>query len=400
MAVRNGSLRELRFIFWETTVACNLECIHCRRLEVSKVLSRNDLSTVDAFVFIEGLARDFDPKPVLVLSGGEPLARHDLFDLTYFARKRGVPVALATNGTLVDLHLAKKIVGSGIRRVSISLDGATSETHDQFRKMPGSFEKAVTGFKHLKSLGMSMQLNATLTRHNVHELEAIYHLSLELGAESLHYFLLVPVGCGLEIKEEYQLSSGEYEEALLKTYELASERKIHIRPICAPHYFRIVAQKKSLNGTSSGRDAQSGTRYVTGQVHKSKDLEPVPAVPGTATEPVTPGTVKMLNQMTKGCLAATGICFVSHKGEVFPCGYLPVPCGNIRERNLKEIWETSLTFESLRKPDLLGGKCGVCEFRRMCSGCRARAFEEENDFLAEEPNCLYEPKEWRLNRVL
>ena len=354
--MKSLKLPQLRFIFWETTVACNLECIHCRRLEVSKILSRNDLSTLDAFVFIESLARDFDPKPVLVFSGGEPLARHDLFDLIHFARKRGVPAALATNGTLVCQFLAKKIVESGIRRVSISLDGATPATHDRFRKMPGSFENAVSGFKHLRSLGMSMQLNATLTRHNVHELESIYQLSLELGAESLHYFLLVPVGCGLEIKKEYQLTSEEYENALLKIYDLASERKIYIRPICAPHYFRVLAQKKSMLPRT--RETSSSN----------------------------------LNQMTKGCLAATGICFVSHKGEVFPCGYLPVVCGNIRERNLKEIWETSLTFQSLRVPDLLGGKCGICEFKRVCSGCRARAYEEECNFLAEEPNCLYEPR--------
>src|SRR3989338_5259650 len=365
---------DLRFIFWEVTVACNLECIHCRRLELSKIMSRNDLQTQEALQFIESLARDFNPKPVLVFSGGEPLRRPDLFELIRFAYFHEVPVALATNGTLVDSELAREIVHSGIRRVSISLDGATPSTHDQFRKMPGSFERAVSGFQHLKALGMSMQLNATLTKHNIHELEAIYRLSLELGAESLHYFLLVPVGCGLEIKKEYQLTPEEYEEALLKIYDLASERKIHIRPICAPHYFRILAQKKKGSSPLVGEDKGGG------------DNPPPPNLPPRREE----GT---LNQMTKGCLAGTGICFVSHKGEVFPCGYLPITCGNIRERNLKEIWETSLTFGSLRKPELLGGKCGVCEFKRICSGCRARAYEEENNFLAEEPNCPYEPKE-------
>ena len=345
---------ELRFIFWETTVACNLECVHCRRLEVSKTLSKSDLSTQEAVHFIESLAKDFNPKPVLVFSGGEPLARPDLFDLIRFAHWQEIPVALATNGTLIDEDLAKKIVHSGIRRVSISLDGATPETHDQFRKMPGSFEKAVAGFGYLKSFGMSMQLNATLTRHNIHELEAIYRLGLELGAESLHYFLLVPVGCGLEIKKEYQLTPEEYEEALLKIYDLALEKKIYIRPVCAPHYFRILAQKKS----------------------------PLPKTRDSAS----------LNQMTKGCLAGTSICFVSHKGEVFPCGYLPVSCGSVREQRFRDIWDQSTTFHILRTPSFLGGKCGACEFKRICSGCRARAYEENGNFLAEEPNCLYEPK--------
>ncbi|MBI4372800.1 MAG: radical SAM protein [Candidatus Omnitrophica bacterium] len=366
---------ELRLIFWEVTVACNLECVHCRRLEVSKFMSQNDLSTAEALRFIESLAEDFNPKPVLVFSGGEPLARRDIFELIRFARWNELPVALATNGTLIEEGLAKEIVHSGVRRVSISLDGATPETHDRFRNMAGSFEKAVSGFRHLKSFGMSMQLNATLTRHNIHELEAIYRLSLELGAESLHYFLLVPVGCGLEIKEEYQLTPEEYEQALLQIYEQASERKIHIRPICAPHYFRILAQKKSLYGTGS----------VAGQVSNNQKVDET-----------CPGQNRYrgqasLNQMTKGCLAGTGICFVSHKGEVFPCGYLPISSGKVQTQGLKEIWETSPIFYQLRDPGFLGGKCGVCEFKRICSGCRARAYEDKGDLLAEEPNCLYEP---------
>jgi radical SAM protein with 4Fe4S-binding SPASM domain len=307
---------------------------------------------------------------VLVLSGGEPLIRPDLFELTRRAVALGIPVALATNGTLVDETLAEKIAASGIRRVSISLDGAKADTHDRFRKMPGSFERAVSGFTCLRSLGMSMQVNATLTRHNVHELDDIYGLSLGLGAEALHYFLLVPVGCGLEIKEEFQLTSEEYENALLKIYKQASEGKIHIRPICAPHYFRILAQKKSFF--------------------------PRPIPPPAKREEGGRG-VSTLNQISKGCLAGTGICFVSHKGEVFPCGYLPVHCGNVRERSLKEIWESAPLFGELREPDLLQGKCGICEFKRICSGCRARAYEEYGNILSEEPNCLYEPRGAALN---
>src|SRR3989338_5993442 len=160
--METSKIPDLRFVFWETTVACNLECVHCRRLEVSRLLSKSDLSTEEALVFIDSLARDFSPSPVLVLSGGEPLARPDLFELVQCARKREIPVALATNGTLVNESVSKKIVASGIRRVSISLDGASAETHDRFRRMPGSFERATRGFRYLKSEGMSMQLNATL----------------------------------------------------------------------------------------------------------------------------------------------------------------------------------------------------------------------------------------------
>lgn len=345
---------EPRFIFWESTVACNLECVHCRRLEISKFLSKNDLTTEEAKNFIRELGTRFSTPPVLVLSGGEPLKRPDIFQLTHTARDFHVPVALATNGTLINRPLAQEIVKSGIRRVSISLDGAFAETHDNFRRMPGSFEKAIDGFQHLKDLGMPVQMNVTLTRRNLGELDALYQLALNLGADGLYFFLLVPVGCGLEIKEEYQLTPGEYENALIRIHEFALEQKIHIRPICAPHYFRILVQGKS---PLRRENAPAG-----------------------------------MNQLTKGCLAGTGICFVSHKGDVFPCGYLPVSCGNILKQSFKDIWDHSLMFQSLRNPETLEGKCGVCEFKNICSGCRARAYEETGNFLDEEPNCLYEPR--------
>ncbi len=344
----------LPLVFWETTTACNLECVHCRRLEVGKEMSSEDLSINEVFHFIEGLARDFDPSPVLVLSGGEPLVRPDIFDIIQFAEKKHLPLALATNGTMIDSALASKISTSGIRRVSISLDGASSDTHDRFRKMTGSFDAAIRGILNLSACNVSFQINTTLTKNNLHELEAIYRLSVELGADSLHFFLLVPVGCGMEIKEDFQLSPLEYEETLIKIHEFSREGKIHMRPICAPHYFRILAENKT-------------------PLPKRKDTH-------------------QFNQMTKGCLAGTSICFVSHKGEVFPCGYLPVVCGNIRQQSLKEIWKNSTTFDSLREPDLLEGKCGVCRYKRICSGCRARAFEESGEYLAEEPNCLYTPE--------
>ena len=350
-------LTKLRLIFWETTVGCNLECVHCRRLETSRFLSKEDLPTETAKRFIEELGRNFDPPPVLVLSGGEPLVRPDIFELARFARDRGVPVALASNGTMINKALAKKIVESGIRRVSISLDGARSKTHDPFRRMPGSFRAALRGFCHLKKAGMPVQMNVTLTRHNLHELEAIYALAEKLEVDSLHYFLLVPVGCGAEIKNNFQLTPQEYEDTLLAIREQASSGRIHIRPICAPHYFRILLQNPS-----------PGLKF------KTQDS---------------------MNQMTRGCLAGTGICFVSHKGEVFPCGYLPVSCGNIRYQTLEQVWNEAPIFKFLRDPSYLEGKCGVCEYKKVCSGCRARAYEEYGDFLDEEPNCLYEPRSFR-----
>ncbi|MCP4366215.1 MAG: radical SAM protein, partial [Planctomycetes bacterium] len=166
---------KLRLLFWETTVACNLECIHCRRLDVSKELTKGELSTEEAFVFIDDLATL--GKPILVLSGGEPLYRPDIFEIATYARSKGLTVALATNGTLVDEAVAKRIVDAGVQRVSISFDGSDAKTHDEFRKLPGSFDRAIEGFKHLKKLGMSMQINSTIAKHNVHQLKDLYNLA-------------------------------------------------------------------------------------------------------------------------------------------------------------------------------------------------------------------------------
>lgn len=317
-------------------------------------MSRDDLSSQEVVDFIEGLASDFDSPPVLVLSGGEPLMRPDIFEIATFAAQKGIPVALATNGTLIDSDFAKRIAFSGIQRVSISLDGSGAETHDRFRRIPGSFASALRGILNLRSFGVPFQINSSVTKHNRYELESIYRMALELGADSLYFFLLVPVGCGMEIKDDFQLNAEEYEETLLEIHRLSQEGQIHIRPICAPHYFRILAQNKS-------------------SLLKRRK-------------------VSRFNQMTKGCLAGTGICFVSHKGEVFPCGYLPMNCGNVREQSLEEIWRNSAVLGALRDPELLRGKCGLCNFRRICSGCRARAYEEYGHPLAEEPNCLYQPR--------
>ena len=235
----------LRLLFWETTVGCNLECIHCRRLEVSKELSQRDLTTEQAKAFIARLPET--GKPILVFSGGEPLKRPDLFELTEFTGGLGLPMALATNGTLITDTIADKIVSSGIRRVSISFDGPDPESHDQFRGA-GNFAAAITGFKLLRKRGMSMQINSTIARHNYQKLNKLYTLADELGAEALHLFMLVPVGCGMELPESIKLDANEYEAALNWIYDRSQEGKIQMKATCAPHYFRVVRQRAKEEG--------------------------------------------------------------------------------------------------------------------------------------------------------
>ncbi|HHT9120519.1 MAG TPA: radical SAM protein [Candidatus Hypogeohydataceae bacterium YC41] len=381
----------LRLLFWESTAACNLECIHCRRLDVAKELAKEDLTTQEAFRFIDDLATM--GSPILVLSGGEPLYRPDIFTIARYAANTGrVKVAMATNATLIDERIAKKIVEAGVERVSISLDGVDAKTHDEFRKLPGSFERALHGFSLLKKLGMSLQINSTIANHNVHQLRDLYQLALKLGADALHIFMLVPVGCGVEIAEDQMLSAQKYEETLNLFYDLAMEAKIQTKATCAPHYFRILRQRAKEGGGIPTKDPHlMGGMGMPGQAgHPGHGHPGASASGGPGAMPK--GGHPSMAAMTKGCLAGTGVCFISHKGEVFPCGYLPVTSGNVRTTSFAEIWRTSEVFAKLRNPDLLGGKCGACEYKKVCEGCRARAFYQTGDYMAEEPYCIYVPK--------
>ena len=344
----------LRMLFWETTAGCNLACIHCRRLEIAEELSRLDLTTEQSLAMIRSLPET--GRPILVFSGGEPLKRPDIFELAAAAKAAGLPTALATNGTLVDAAVAKQIVAAGFQRVSISFDGPDAETHDFFRGA-GTFDKSITGFKALRDAGMSMQINTTVAKHNYRKLDETYRLALDLGADALHTFMLVPVGCGMSLDESVLLSPQEYEQTLNWVYDRSLEGKLHLKATCAPHYFRIMRQRAKMDG------------------------RPMPMRPGH-------GDLDM-DALTKGCLAGHAVCFVSHTGEVFPCGYLPVSSGNVKEKPLPQIWRDSPVFANLRDPSHLGGKCGCCEYNNVCMGCRARAFAYTGDYLAEEPSCSF-----------
>lgn len=357
----------LRLVFWETTTGCNLECIHCRRLDVSRELSKLDLSTEQSLAFIRSLPET--GRPILVFSGGEPMMRRDLFTLARAATDVDIPIALATNGTTVDAHTARSIVDVGFRRVSISFDGPDPETHDAFRGA-GAFDASVAGFKLLRKLGMSMQINTTVAQHNYRKLDETYRLAQELGADALHIFMLVPVGCGASLDESVMLKGDEYERALNWIYARSVEGKIHLKATCAPHYFRVMRQR-----------AKDGGAPMPHHAHPHRNM----GSPGGGN-----GHADM-SAMTKGCLAGQAVCFVSHTGEVFPCGYLPVSSGNIKEIPFPEIWRTSKVFADLRDDTKLEGKCGLCEYKRVCMGCRARAFAEHRDYLAEEPNCNFIP---------
>ncbi len=297
---------------------------------------------------------------ILVLSGGEPLWRRDVFDLAKYAGEKNIRVALATNGTLIDEAMALRIRDAGIQRVAISLDGVDPATHDTFRGHQGAFEAAVRGIKLLKELGVSTQINTTVSRHNAHELPEILKLAQSLGVQAFHMFLLVPVGCGLTIQDEQAIKGDEAEEILNWFYDRSLDSNLELKATCAPHYYRVLHQRR--------------------------------AEARRAGEELPPLARQGMHAVTKGCLAGSAVCFISHRGEVFPCGYLPVAAGDLRETAFRDIWEKGQIFQDLRDTGNLEGKCGICEFKNVCMGCRARAYGMTGDYLSEEPFCIYEPR--------
>ncbi len=384
-----------RLIFWEVTKGCNLRCIHCRA-SATELMSPSDLPTGRALDIITQIAAY--ASPILVLSGGEPLYRRDVFQLARFATDKGLRVALATNGTMVTKQLARRIVDAGVRRVSISLDGADSLTHDTFRGIPGAFDAAVYGLRNLKQLGMSVQINMTIARHNARQLPDVLDLARGLGADALHTFLLVPVGCGVDIAAEQMVAPEEYEEMLNWFYDRSLEGGIELKATCAPHYFRVARQRRAADrrAAMAVEKADIGPTDMmmpgsAGVVIHPQGARPQ-AVAKNAEHAGMGGHPDGMHAMTKGCLAGTGVCFISHEGEVFPCGYLPAIAGDLRKQKFADIWENSEVFNELRDTDNLKGKCGCCEFRNICMGCRARAYAATGDYLDEEPFCVYQPR--------
>ncbi len=368
-----GANNDLRLVFWETTAACNLHCRHCRRLDDVEQALEDQLDTAQAKRLIDQIAelaeaqarqkghgtRDTGHgtnKVILVLSGGEPLMRQDVFELARYAVSKELTVAMATNGTPVDEDKARLIAASGIKRVSVSLDGALAETHDNFRGEQGSFAGALRGFRLVKQAGVEAQINFSLAKQNERELPQLYDLAVREGACALHIFMLVPVGCGLELSEADMLNPDDYERVMGWIYEQSRSGKIQLKVTCGPHYYRVIREQAKQRGEE-----------LNVQTHG-------------------------MEAVTRGCLGGISVCFVSSLGEVFPCGYLPTAAGNVTKQSLKEIWEKSEVFQQLRDYSLLEGKCGVCGYRKVCGGCRARAYAKTGNMLSEEPFCAYIPK--------
>lgn len=341
----------LRLVAWETTRNCNLSCLHCRA-SATKGPYTGELETPAALRLLDQIAEV--GSPIIILTGGEPLLRPDIFEIASYGTEKGLRMVMAPNGTLITKTAAKKLRDAGIKRISISLDGATKESHDSFRGVDGAFEGALRGIELAKEAGIEFQINTTITKTNLDQIPKIQELAIKLEAVAHHIFLLVPTGRGKYIVDQ-EINAEEYESTLNWFYDQREKTPLQLKATCAPHYYRILRQRAKKEG-----------KTVSFQTHG-------------------------LDAVTRGCLGGTGFCFISSRGIVQPCGFLQINCGDITQQSFADVWNHSEAFLSLRNFDNLKGKCGRCEFRKVCGGCRARAYEATGDFLAEEPLCSYQP---------
>jgi len=343
----------LKWLAWEVTRRCNLRCVHCR-CSSDEFSSEGDFSTGEGKRLLEEIAGF--AKPVVVLSGGEPLLRDDIFQLAAFGTSLGLRMCMATNGALVDDEVCRRMDEADIKMVSLSLDGSTAAIHDDFRQCPGAFDGVIRAAETFRRNGRKFLINSSFTKRNQADIPNVFRLAKSLGAVAWYLFMIVPTGRGEEIREEL-ISKEDYEEILEWHYRQEKEEdEILMRPTCAPHYYRIVPQKAAAEGIAFQRRSLS---FSTGG--------------------------------GKGCIAAQSICLIDCFGNVKPCSYFPRIAGNVKETPFREIWENSPLFRELRDFGSYKGKCGRCEFLHVCGGCRARADAVHGDYMAEEPFCGYVP---------
>ncbi len=351
---------ELKWLAWEITRRCNLHCVHCRSSSELEVQEHPDFSTSEGFRIIDDIASF--AKPVVVLSGGEPLLRNDWHELASYGTEKGLRMCLATNGTLVTPEICGSIKDAGIRMVSLSLDGSNAAIHDNFRNQPGAFEGTMQAARLFREHGIKFLINSSFTKRNQSDVPDVYRLAKELGATAWYMFMIVPTGRGEDIMEEL-ISPEDYEELLEWHYQMEKQEKdMLVRPTCAPHYYRVRMQLARRDG-----------------------------------EKVEHRSLKFSTGGSKGCLAGQLICLIDVDGNVLPCSYFPLAAGNIREKSIRDIWDNSVLFKELRDFSSYKGRCGVCEYNRVCGGCRARAYAVTGDYLQEEPFCNYMPR--RLAKV-
>ncbi|MGE5372588.1 MAG: putative heme d1 biosynthesis radical SAM protein NirJ2 [Solirubrobacterales bacterium] len=327
-------------VSWNTTNQCNMLCDHCYREAGARL--DDELNTEQGKKLIREIKES--GFKIMIMSGGEPLMRPDIIELCSYSTECGLRTVMGTNGTLITLQMARDLKKAGVMACGVSLDSIDAGQNDAFRRLSGAYEKALEGMKNLKDAGIPFQAHTTVMNWNVEQLDRLTDLAVEIGAMAHHVFFLVPTGRGADIEEE-ALRVREYERTIGRLMEKQKNVSIEIKPTCAPQFIRIAETK----GVS--------TRF------------------------------------SRGCLAGISYCIISPKGDVQPCAYLNIPLGNVKQQSFAEIWKNNEVLQTLRTAEY-GGKCGICEYKDRCGGCRARAYYYNNgDYMAEDTWCLYRPKE-------
>ena len=358
---------------WEVTQSCDLACKHCRA--AAQPLAHPDqLTTVEGKQLIDQIAAMHIP--IFVLTGGDPLKRADLYELIRYASGQGVKVAVTPSATpLLTREAIFKMKEVGIVRLGISLDGSTPEIHDAFRGLSGAWARTIQAIEWANEAGIPIQVHSTISRHNAHDLDNLCNLFEKLSIVMWNVFFLVPVGRG---QLDDLLSGEEFEQVFGKIYELSQRVSFQIKTTEAMHYRRYLLQH-NLEERRLG--------HGHGHPHAAAEYEP-----GT---PTADAKTRTMGWATRRVNDGKGFLFVSHVGNVYPSGFLPIHAGNIRETPLAEIYRDAPIFKALRDTSKLEGKCGACEYKEICGGSRARAYALTGDPLAQEPCCIYQPRNWK-----
>jgi radical SAM protein len=336
-------------LVWEVTQACELACKHCRA-EAEPARHPDELTTEEGTALLDEAAR-FGDGQLVVLSGGDPLARPDVTDLVRYGTERGLRMTMTPSGTdSLDDDRIERLADAGLRRLALSLDGATPAGHDAFRGETGSFEQTLRAARAARGAGLPLQINTTVCAETVDALPAIRDLVADLGAVLWSVFFLVPIGRGRVLEP---ISPARAERVMAWLNEVSETAPFGVKTSEAPHYRRVALQRQG-------------------------DPDAAPANDGIGRR--------------LGVTAGDGFAFVSHVGDVYPSGFLPEPAGNVREDSLVEVYRSDPLFRALRDRDALDGKCGACEFRHVCGGSRSRAYAYTGDALASDPLCDYVPE--------
>ena len=360
---------------WEITQSCDLACKHCRAA-AQPLPHPEELTHDEATALIDQIADMHIP--IFVFTGGDPMKRKDLFELIRYASGKGVHVAVTPSATpLLTREAIFKMKEAGLVRLGISLDGSTPEIHDAFRGLPGAWARTIQAIEWANEAGIPIQVHTTISRHNAHDLDNLCALFEKLAIVMWNVFFLVPVGRG---QLDDLLSGEEFEQVFGKIYELSHRVSFQIKTTEAMHYRRYLLQN-NLQERKMGHGSGRPSGHPQGAAYEA----------GT---PTAEGKVRAMSWATRRVNDGKGFMFISHMGNVYPSGFLPIHAGNIRETPLADIYRNAPIFKALRDTSRLEGKCGACEYKEICGGSRARAYALTGDPLAQEPCCIYQPKNW------